>query len=163
MKTEHLFEMLNILRGVKSTRWSMVMKLQDVISKGDATVEFKKWSDPFKNERPDYYPLDLTNIRTWSTYDDTCIDLHFTVYGTERDMVACNVRIYNGESFNGFRTDLKFEASIILPPDFIHHLADIISYRFEDHLSDLYDEHLETKKKQWMEATKRKLLKEKSQ
>ena len=78
MKTEKLFELLTLVDGVKSKRWETVMQLVDAITKGSVTIKDKKWNDSWKQGKSEYYPLDLAEIKTWSTYDDTCIDLQFS-------------------------------------------------------------------------------------
>lgn len=135
MKTEKLFELLTLVDGVKSKRWETVMSLVDLIAKGSVTIKEKKWNDTWKQNNPEYYPLDLAEIKTWSTYDDTCIDLQFSNdtkkdNGHQNNQLVCNVKIYDGNSFGVERQQLRFEALLWLPTSYIHTIDQRIEWAF---------------------------------
>jgi hypothetical protein len=164
MKTEKLFELLTLVDGVRSERWETVLQLVDVISKGSVIIKDKKWDDSWKQSRPDYYPLDLAEIKTWSTYDNTCIDLNFlndiskgVVCDEYPYQLVCKVKIYDGNSFGGDRRKLRFEALLWLPTTFIHTLEQRIEWAFNAYLEDAYENHLEAQKKLWINNMKSKI------
>lgn len=76
-KEKQLLELLALVGGIQSTKWETVKQLVDAIIKGNVTIKNKKWADGWKNKHLDYHPLDLAEIKNWSTYDNTCIDLKF--------------------------------------------------------------------------------------
>ena len=156
MKAEKLFEILTLVDGIRHKKWSTVRQLVDLIAAGSVTIKEKKWNDSFRQKNPDYYPLNLGEIKTWSTYDDTCIDLRFTNDTTEdngcpNNQLVCTVKIYEGDSFSGFRKGLRFEATLWLPTSFIHNIEQSIKWALESYLEDAYEKHLENQKKLWID------------
>lgn len=163
MRTEKLFELLTLVNGIKSKRWETVKQLVDILAKGSVAIKYKKWNDDWKQNNPEYYPLDLTEMQTWSTYDDTCIDLEFSNdttenYGHANNQLVCNVKIYDGNSFGGERQKLRFEALLWLPTAFIHIIEQRIEWAFETYLEDAYESHLEEQKKLWINNRKNEIL-----
>ncbi len=163
MKTEKLFELLTLVEGVTSKRWETVMQLVDLIAKGSIDIKDKKWDDSFKQSKPKYYPLNLGDIKTWSTFDDTCIDLYFANDTTENNgqtnnQLVCTAKIYDGHSFGGNRNRLRFEALLWLPTSFIHTIEQRIEWAFETHLEESYETHLEEQKRLWIENKKKEFL-----
>lgn len=155
MKLKELKQMLTIIGTYHSTRWSTVMAIVKFINDNKCTIKEKKWDWDYKNDNPNIYPLDLSNIKTWSTYDGTCISLDFTPNGSR---ILCDVRIYDGDSFDGHRKKLNFTATLSLPNSFLKVLEDGLKYSFDDHVDDLYENHLMLKKEQWMDNCKLELL-----
>jgi len=105
MKTEKLFELLTLVDGITSRRWETVTQLVDVIESGGATIKDKKWGASYKQNNPDWYPLNLDKIGTWSTYGDTCVDLYFSNDTTDNNghpnnQLVCKVKIYDGAEKN---------------------------------------------------------------
>ena len=164
MKTEKLFELLTLFDNVQSRNWNDVRKLVDEISKGRVTIKEKKWADQFKQDHPEYYPLDLADIKTWSTFDGTCIDLRFSndiaeENGQENNQLVCRATIYEGNSFGGYREGKRFEAVLWLSTAFIHEIEPIIARYLESHLEDAYDDYLESQKKLWIHNKRLEILK----
>ena len=156
MKTERLSSILTLIGGVQSRKWETVMQLVERIADGSATVKHKKWEDDWKQEHPQYHPLDLSEIKTWSTYDDTCIDLRFT---NDNSQLACEVKIYDGDSVRGERRKLRFEAFIWLPSSFLRVIEQRIGWAFDSFLEDAYEQHLEMQKKLWIDNLRSKIIK----
>lgn len=152
---KELFGMLSNIGRLNIHRWSMVMTIVENMDKID--IVEKQWVyDNFKNNYPEYYPLDLSNIETWSTYDNSCIDLVFSV---DRDSkLKCVADIYDGYSMTGERTFHRFRAVLKLPNDFIKHLNDTIHYKFNSFLEDLYEQHLSNLKNDWIERTRSEFM-----
>ena len=161
-KTEKLFKLLKLVNGVKSTQWNTVIQLVDWISKGNVIIKEKKWNAKWEQNLKDY-PLDLSKIDTWSTYD-TCFDLQFTNKtsknkGSQNNFLVCKVKIYEGEPFQGSRTDLRFEAILWLPISFINNLEKLIEWEFNAYLEDAYKNYLDAKKRLWIHNMKSDILK----
>ena len=155
MKTEKLFELLALVNGVKIRRWNTVMKIVDYIDKGTVDIKEKKWDNLYKESNPQYYPLDLSKIDTWSTFEDTCVELIFHV---DLIKLICDVKIYDGESFGGHRKKLRFTATLWMPNAFIHEIENNVNWAFETYLEDAYENHLEAKKKLWIDNLKNEIL-----
>jgi len=145
MKSKELFRMLALANGVVSKKWETVMQLVDLIAKGEAKAKFCS-----------YKKYDLSDINSWSTYEDKCIDLRFS---NRKNILICEARIYDGESFDGTRTRLRFEALIKLPELFIYVLERRIELAFETYLENAYEEHLEAQKKIWIKNRKYEITK----
>jgi hypothetical protein len=153
MTKEKLIKSLVLLQGVKSVSWGMVRQIVAKLQTDSIEVISKKWDDSY-NEK--YVLLDLSNIKTWSTYDNTCIDLFFT---HQNKKLKCTAKIYDGESLGGYRTGLRFSAELLLSDDFIVNLDSLINCKLNDYLNDAYENHLQAQKKLWMENLKKELLK----
>ncbi len=166
MKTEKLFELLTLVNGVTSTKWETVIQLVDQISKGSVIVEEKKWADSWKQKEPKCYPLDLSKRETWSTYNNgECVYLKFSNAATKnkgrkKNKLVCDVRIFDGHFFDGRRTDLRFEALLLLPDKFIHTIAERIEVYFDDYLNCAYEDHLESEKRIWIQNLRTEIIKQ---
>lgn len=156
MRTKKLFELLTLLNGVRSTQWSMVMLLADSIKNKDGIVITKEWYDKWKQSNLNMYPLNLGNLGTWSTFDNTCIDLHFTNNGNNK--ILCIAKIYDGNSFGGHREELRFTASILLKSSFLRYLHSLIEVRFNNHLETAYENYLDSQKKMWIRDMRNNIL-----
>lgn len=154
METKKLFEILRLVNNVYSTRWNDVISIVNVIKNKQAKVIEKKWHEQFKFNNPNYYPLELSKIETWSTFDDDCIHLDYYI---ENDKLFCKAHIYNGNSFDGHITTLRFTATIELPDSFVHSIENKINYALDRMAENAYKEHLENQKKNWMSNFKSKI------
>lgn len=155
MNNDTAIKVLNIVGSVRSTTWDSVMKLVEYIQSGSADIIEKEWDDRFKKENPIHYPLDLSKIDTWSTYEKECIDLRYLM---EDDKLICAAKIYNGNSFYGFRTSLRFTAKIQLPTHFLDQIKGRIESALNDVADDEYEKHLELQRKKWVEKFKSKII-----
>jgi len=168
MKIKKLFELLALVDGVTSCKWRTVMEIVGHPASGmpgylnntgyksnDAIVLNKQWHDDWKAKNPEYYPLNLTKLGTWSTFDNTCVDLFFT---NKDNKLHCRARIYDGNNMHGYRTNLRFTAEFILPNKFIKVLEDNIKYEFERFLEEKHEVYLEEQKKNWIEDLRHKFL-----
>lgn len=154
MKTTKLFELLVVVEHVYSRTWEDVMEL--VVCIGDNQIEAteKKWADRYKQDAPQHFPLDLSNIKTWSTYEG-CTDLNFYTNG---DKFLCDARVYNGELLDGHRTDLRFTATIELPYSYLQTIKDKIMYAVEKLATVAYEDHLLAVERKWKENYKLKVF-----
>lgn len=152
---KELFGMLQNIGNVYSNKWDMVKKIVSNIN--DTEVLNKEWCGfyTFKNDNPEYYPLDLSKIETWSTYDNKCIDLKFSL---DNNQLICDVLIYReGNRYNG-REERKFKAKLLFKNKFINELSDLIEYKFNNFLDNQYDIFLENKKQEWIENLRKEFL-----
>lgn len=154
MNSKKLFEALKIVGDVRSNTWSQVMRIVELMP----TIEIKekKWNDKYKENNIKHFPLDLSKIETWSTYDNReCINL---VFSNENNKLICKVSIYDGDAFREFRTNLRFTATLIMPNNFIKELEEKILYRLDRLAEDSYEESLENQKKLWKHNFKLEIL-----
>lgn len=163
MEIKKLFKALTLVDGVKSTKWVMVKLLVDEIAAGNVTIKKKMWCDKYKQENPKAYPLDLGNLITWSTYDNTCIELYFINNPQDEtehqiNQLVCNAKIYDGDGFYGKRKALRFEATLWLSDTFIHTIEQLIEYELQQYLERAYQNHLEAERKLWIQNTKNEIL-----
>jgi hypothetical protein len=152
MKNEKLFKILAIVGKVKSNSWNDVRKIVDIMP--SVKIKQKKWVDEFKIKHPDIYPLDLSKTQTWSTYDGECINL---VFSNKENKIICEVSIYEGDNMRGYRTNLRFTATLVMPDSFIKELEKKILYALDQFAEDAYEEYLESKKKLWLLNFKSKI------
>ena len=154
-KVQKLFKLLSLIELVQCTRWEMIMKIVDCINTSDIEVIEKTWYDMFKINNIQMYPLDLTNIKTWSTYDE-CILITFEI---KSNKLYCTCVIWDGDNYNGNRTNKRFKTELILPDEFILNIEKDIEYSFERHLENQYDDYLEKQKEIWVNNLRDEILK----
>ena len=153
MTEEKLFELLTLIKEVRSRSWTTVGKIVELMP--SIEVKEKKWSQKYKQDNPELFPLDLSKIETWSTYDRDCISL---IFRNENNRLVCDVNIYDGDNVNGYRTSLRFTATLIMPSSFIKEIEQEILYALDILAEDSYEDYLETQKKLWIENFKLKFL-----
>ena len=149
MTNRELIGILAMIKQTRSTKWRMVMEIVKCLN-GDkpCRILHQDWADAYRN------PLDLNDINTWSTFDETCINL---VFFAEDDKLFCDATIWDGDSFGGQRTNVRFTAQLGLPDEFLQVISGLIERDLNEHLEDLYDKHLESQKKHWI-AGKRNMI-----
>ncbi len=146
--------MLVILKQIEINRWNIIPLIVSCIKEKSVEIIRKGWSDKFRQERPDFYPLDLSEISTWSTYDH-CV---FAAFSIQDKRLYCSVAIYEGSSWSGERRDLRFTAEMILPDEFILKIAEVVEARFDNRLQEEYERHLESQAERWKKNYKKQLL-----
>lgn len=159
MNQKQLKSALMHLECVYDSSWSQIINLVDSIKNEETIVSSARWADNHKNESPTCYPLDLSDILTWSTFDGQCIDLIFKVSKSKRDRLTCLVKIYDGSSFGGYRTALRFTAELYLPLSYIRNIDNLIEYKLNLKASDAYDSYLESQRKLFIDNYKKYYLK----
>ena len=158
METDKLFELLRLVGVVKSDQWKRVLEIVKLIKADKVKVVEKLWFEPFRNIKPDFYPLNLSDIETWSTYDGDCISLTFFV---DNDKLFCDVIIYDGEILHGYRKNKRFMCKLEFENDYIQTLESRIMYDFNKYAEDRYEDYLERKKLNWIEKYKQKSIRPK--
>jgi len=144
MAIKENFKKLNVVGEVTSCKWRTVMSLVDSINNDKKTIVLEKeWGNDY---RKDSF-LDLSKRETWSTYDDTCIDLNFSL---DNKKLICEARIYDGESFCGSRRGLRFITKIQLQNNFIEKIDGLLEYEFKHFLNNEYEKHLELLRMEWV-------------
>lgn len=132
MTNKKLFELLKLVGGVNYNSWRIVNPLVDCIKEDESVVSEKEWRN-YKKDFPDSYPLNLSEINTWST-NSNGVYLHFENID---DKLHCKVKIYECDNFEGYRKDLRFTATLILPNKFIKELSTTIECYFDSFLNVL--------------------------
>jgi len=148
--------MLETVGSYTDYKWKTVVLIHNYIVNDENTMVIsKEWKDSFK-KNDSYYPLDLTKIETWSTYDGAgCIQLKFTL---SSGCLNCIAQINDGRTFDGSFQNERFAAEIQLPLYFLHNIEKVIETKFNYHLEDEYERHLETQKQLWMINRREKIL-----
>tara|TARA_R110000824_G_C15197540_1_gene675395 strand:+ start:590 stop:1045 length:456 start_codon:yes stop_codon:yes gene_type:complete len=141
-----------IIKSITCVGWGLVPKLVAIMD--SANIREKEWSDQFQQNHPDMYPLDLSNIKTWSTYED-CVGLTFTFINSKS--IECQATVYNGD-WLGERTDRRFTATFYLPSSFLPELKREIEYAFDNYCKNEYEDHLRKQKSDWINKFKKTVL-----
>lgn len=154
MKDIKTIKKLTIIKSVTGHRWRTVMDIVEIFP--NVVVLEKSWSDSFKQNYSEMYPLDLSDINTWSTYDNSnCIDLEFTI---KDDVLYCDVKISDRASFDRYSTP-KFIAKLILPIEFCDKIENIIESDYNYYLANEYEKYLAKKRLEWMNDLSNEILK----
>jgi hypothetical protein len=154
MINKKLFELLKLVGGVNYNSWRIVNQIVDCIKEDKSIVVKKEWAN-YKKDSRNSYPLDLSKIETWSTYEE-CVNISFT---NVNDKLYCEVKIYDGNNFHGYRTDLRFATELILPSKFIKQISGTIESYFDSYLEASYETHLENQKKLFIYNLRNEILK----
>ena len=154
MTTEKLFKLLKLVENVTSKRWNNVEKIVKIMPYIE--VKEKKWNDKYKQNNPDYYPLDLSKIETWSTHDVEGIELIFNI---EDNKLVCKAHIYNVSDYK-YCSTLNFSAILIMPDVFINEIEYLILDEVDNLAREAYKEHLKKQKELWISNFKSEMLKE---
>lgn len=140
---------LSIIKQVHCHRWDNV---RDIVAIFPSIIVKEKECVDWMYE----HKFDLSNIKTWSTYDNySCISLTFYL---ESNKLHCDAIIWNGDSLYGNRKSRRFTATLVLPMNFIKNISGDIDWKFNEHLSSLYEIHLENVREKWIEEAGKTLL-----
>jgi hypothetical protein len=157
-----LRRMLHELTSVRVRNWDGVMELHEALARKKARVVHKAWDDEVYNNNPRVWPLDLTELATWSTYDAReCIDLEYKLHRTG---IQVQVQIYEGRNDRYFdRPRRKFNAVINLPLAFLRTeaLANRIDWDFDALVEHRRHDQRKDKKEAWLAKERKKLLEDK--
>lgn len=149
---KQLFGLLDNLNHIKTNSPHIYIDIINNIN--DITILEKKWIYwNYRNNSPEYFPLDLTDSKIWITYEK-CRDFKFYI---EEGKLICDVVVWDGD-YNGMKDTQRFSAKLLLPDSFIFNLYGLIEYKFNSYLEEKYEEYLETMKIKWMEDTKKNFI-----
>ncbi len=153
MTTKKLMKLLEHVGRVSTSNWSVFMKLAETIKTNPKVkIVSKEWNDRYKNNS-EYYPLDLGEIKTWSSFDDKRI-LEFIAH---ENKLICEGRVYTSGYFDRRHT-LEFKAELILPNSFISNIEAEIGWKFNNEMEYQYEKYLESEKRKWIEYNKNLIL-----
>lgn len=155
-QTKLNYDTLKIIKKVHLNRWSHILTIVDGLKTKDITILEKEYFDDWKKNNPNYYPLNLNDINTWSTQDRAdCIYIDLFI---EKDKLFLDVDIREA-SFFSHRIEKIFTAKLeITNLDFINNFQNQINWNFDYHLDGLYEDWLDEKKKNWKNKKKVTLL-----
>lgn len=148
-----LQKMLHILGSVNYCHFDILPKIVNIID--SVSIMESEWDDEFKRNNLDMYPLDLSKIDTWSTYDQ-CVSLTFETLNTK--FIKCQAVIYDGDCLNGYPQRVRFTATINIPISFLSEIKDAIEEDFEWYCKDQYKKHLQKVQDDWIRDFQKNLL-----
>lgn len=144
MNEMKLMDILSLVGEVHSNKWGDVMAIVEAMP--DVIVVDQRWNSIYKQDNPDLYPLDLTRLDTWSTYDRTCISL---LFHNTNGVLMCDALIYDG-NMDGPRKSQRFTATLLMPVHFIKHIEPRLLYALRKHAEEAYEAHLRADKEEWI-------------
>ena len=132
--------------------WQPVLDIVEVMK--SAKVIKKQWHDTWKKDNPDMYPLDLTEIDTWSTYAE-CVWLEFYL---EKDKLMCEAMISDGSLTSGYPMKRRFTATLQLPMKFLPKIRRHIDEEFDGYCETAYEHRKREKRQAWIDRYKESIL-----
>lgn len=160
MEIKQLLKLLKLVGGLYTHNWDTVCKIVRLIDKGTITVVSSEWKDRFKKDNQKRYPLDLTKISTWASYQD-CAELEFSIDKNQK--VICKAKVWESDlDPEGYRTEQRFVATLEIPISFLKHIESNILYQFDLYLNRKHTEYLEKQKTLWINNLKSKILNNKA-
>lgn len=148
-----MIKKFKIVECVRVTGWNTVMAICEIFD--DLIVMDSMWNDSFKRDHPDIYPLDLSDRKTWSTFDQ-CANFKFEYLDSEHFM--CTAYIYDGDSIYGSQRRLRFTAEMKIPVEHIGLIGDWIDAAFSRKLRSGYEKFLRDEAGKWMNAYAKELI-----
>ena len=164
IKKGELWKMFVICKTVNNGRcWSDGDKVKSLITPNVEMINFKM-HDPYRkmcNEDWDYWDYinkSHKNNNIWSTYNNCRTFEYKPIEKGNKKQIICYIKVYNGDDHDGYRTDLRWEGSVILPSSFITNLETEIVYGFNSHLNYEFLKYEKKRKMDWIENFKQQLL-----
>jgi hypothetical protein len=157
MTNKKMFELLTLVEGVRVYSWDYVQELVKVFNgKEPITILKKEWGDSYKQNNPSSFPLNLNEVKTWTTINDM---EHINIkFENDNNKLHCYVLIKEGGSFRSDFMTTKFKAEFILPNSFLKKIEKTINWAFESYLEESYENHLKSQRKLWIEGTRNQIL-----
>ena len=148
---KNLFKMLEYVGSITLCGdWRDVQNLVSAIAENPSCVLSKQRLEPCRVA----HPLDLTDIKTWSTYEK-CFDLVFSV---SENKIKCDALIFNGDNFHGYREEKRFKASILLDKKYVKMIEYNIENAFDRKLNAAHETFLHLQRELWKDSFKEELL-----
>lgn len=156
MKQLELTKVLKHIKAVEVGSWNRVLAIVKMIQSGARVLE-KEHADDFKRSHPESYPLDLSEIDTWSTYDG-CVSIMLQF--NKANKLIANIHLYNGDIMNGSKTSLRFTAKIELPNYFLNckSVKEQLTRALNIHAELAYKEYLKDVQEKWENEFKKRIL-----
>ena len=151
---KQLHNLLKRIESVKVTNWNILCDVVESIKNGEAVIIKKEWEDKFKNDHPEIFGLNLSDMKNRSTYQE-CFDLHFSI---NKNKLMLKATIYDGDNYRGYRVNKRFTTEIYLPYKFILKIDKWIGWGFDNQVEKLYDQHLENLKQDWIRSKKHEII-----
>jgi hypothetical protein len=145
---------LKVLNSVYCCSFEIIRPIVDMMD--SIIVVESKWHEKFKQDHPEIYPLDLSKMKTWSTYQE-CVSLEFHYINSR--FIGCEAVIWNGDMLNGYKKDIRFTATLKIPSRFISKIKENIEYALDDYCESRYEEYLRKLKREWVSEFKTSILK----
>lgn len=102
----------------------------------------KNYKDKWKNDNPQYYPLDLFKWDNWCTYDK-CLQLEIK---PQLNKLKVTIYVHDGDMLDGWRNNIRWTAELLVPKDYLLLIENIIKYNVEQLAEEAYELHLETQR-----------------
>lgn len=155
MEQEELIKLLKHVDSVTVSDWDIVKKLVSGIDEGEIFVLRSERFD-WKKNYMDSYPLDLSRIEEWQTFE-IGIELRFKF---SDGSLICYAEIWDTSSNMSdiYRSGRRWSAELILKSNFIAHISLNIVRKFNLLADYKYDEYLNEVKKLWIENYKQSIL-----
>lgn len=156
MTQSELIKALKYVKNVEIGSWDMVLTLVELIQGGAQVLE-KEYTDNFKRGNPTLYPLDLSKVRTWTTFEN-CVSI--ILQFNEANELIASIKLYNGDNMDGFRTSLRFTAKIRLLNSILNRkkVKERVSQALNYEARWAYEDHLKKVQKEWEDEFKKRIL-----
>jgi len=156
--------MTNVVRDSKKLKLvgSVSTKNLIIMNKLIEVIQSKKTiSQEIESSKPiyKYIPLDITDVRIWSSYDECRLMKFYIVESENGDRLMCNVCIFDGDNIYGNAVSIRFTAKIQLPITFITNISNLIESYFETYLIDKFDEYEVDRRSNWIAKKRLEILK----
>jgi|14BtaG_2_1085337.scaffolds.fasta_scaffold00032_17 hypothetical protein len=136
------------LEPVWDSRWSTNRKLYAGLE--DLEIIKLAYRDAHSWQEPAFL---IKQERAWCTYREC-----FSAVVKYNKALLVDAIVYNGDSLDGCRTDLRFSATIKVPDTWLEYFAVPVANHLDDMAKYAYAEYLDEQARTWQEAWKAKLL-----
>jgi hypothetical protein len=78
MNAKELKEVLLLVNNIYVQKWQILLDVVNEIKNNNAEILNSEWSEKFKRDHSELFPLRLDNIDTWSTFEK-CVHFNFSI------------------------------------------------------------------------------------
>jgi hypothetical protein len=153
MNTKELVKALTYLESVTGYEWDLVRGIVDRIADGEAVVLSSEWLN-WKKGHVEFYPLNLSVVKTWSTQEEG-VKLEFFIRGGN---VLCEAVISDINNSRYFSKENRFKATIQLKQSFVRSIGGLIEWNLYAKASRAYEDHLEKQRQEWIKSFKDNII-----
>lgn len=155
MKKSKIYKKLEILiNGVFIYDYSKTQEIRNLYQQDKIKLISAKWCDNWKQNHPEYYPLNLKDNDLWCTYQE-CTTMYLFI---KDEKILVDVAIYDGEMLHGRKKGKRWEGQFEINQYQLKPFVHNIKWKFDNYLDDLYELELEHQRQQRKQEISNEIL-----
>lgn len=128
-----------IIEQVRRNGWHYNRLVHTLYIEGKIKLVSSEWGSEFNRKHAD--KLDLRDGSRWSSHE-RCTDVFLYAEGKR---IYINVKLYEGNNFDGSKEGLRFEATFSAGPDVLDHFKEAIEYELTEKAEEVWEKEQKAK------------------